>query len=385
MPDNIKIMISSRCKDKVKFNGVEVEMSELRKKIKDEIQAEKLFGEHDLFEVWINEDAPPQEGSSTAWDVCMEQVDKANVLLVLFNGNAGWSKEPGGIGICHAEMSRAMEREPAKVRCIKLPLPDPNDPNAIPLDSDTAARNDRFFTYIEQQGLFAMTVPGTVDDLISLVKETLHDVLLNMAEMSKREARKGKFFLGEALSWSNKDFLTRKDHMEKVMRDFLIKKTGTVRKNSQVNNDPLLIEMKSRMLFSIIHAVPASLSTAAARELVGRPFLNDHKFFPEMENKNEVGPFHFIGCYKKASETQALNLIGHPDVTVINAPFGIYLADLVQFIQVVFLNDCRDSTSTRNAMQRFFDWISQSNESQNIVLRAEKRKKIIKTVYEVSQ
>ena len=54
-----------------------------------ELEAAELFGQR-LFQVWINEDAPPASGDD-GWDACMKQVDDADVVLVLYNGNAGWT------------------------------------------------------------------------------------------------------------------------------------------------------------------------------------------------------------------------------------------------------------------------------------------------------
>ena len=43
MDDLIKIMISSCCKDKIKIDGEEREYSYLKDKIKEEVEAVKLF------------------------------------------------------------------------------------------------------------------------------------------------------------------------------------------------------------------------------------------------------------------------------------------------------------------------------------------------------
>jgi hypothetical protein len=43
-----------------------------------------------------------------------------------------------------------------------------------------------------------------------------------------------------------------------------------------------------------------------------------------------------------------------PDATVVSAPFGIYVVDPVQSIQLVLVAQCRDETSTRLGVQGFF-------------------------------
>ena len=58
MPNKIKVMISSRCNDPVQLDGKSKIFTDLRKRIKQEVEKARLFSQ-ELFEVWINEDAPP--------------------------------------------------------------------------------------------------------------------------------------------------------------------------------------------------------------------------------------------------------------------------------------------------------------------------------------
>ena len=78
-------------------------------------------------------------------------------------------------------------------------------------------------------------------------------------------------------------------------------------------------------------------------------------------------------------------MLGFPDATVVTPTFGVYVADSVQMIQLVFLANCRDRTSTRHAVQRFFDWIERSGESDYLVERAKSRKKIVKAIAEANR
>jgi hypothetical protein len=93
-----------------------------------------------------------------------------------------------------------------------------------------------------------------------------------------------------------------------------------------------------------------------------------------------VGPVHVIGCHRVPTESQARSLLGFPDATIVNAPFGIYVADDVQKVQFVLLSNCRDETSTRQALQRFLDWLDQAGESSDLLKRAGSRKKIVATI-----
>lgn len=94
-----------------------------------------------------------------------------------------------------------------------------------------------------------------------------------------------------------------------------------------------------------VHAIPAATSLEAAREMVGRPFLSDHVHL--VVAPKAQGPVHVIACHRGATEKQATDLLGFPDVKVIDTTFGICLVDPVEHIQLALLADCRDGTIMR--------------------------------------
>ena len=111
-------MISSRCNDPFPA-GAATTLTDIRRELKKEIEAVEIFGKK-VFEVWINEDAPPKGGTWDSWDVCLEAVADCDILLVVSNGNAGWAKGAGEVGICHAELMAGLSRSPGKVSLISL-------------------------------------------------------------------------------------------------------------------------------------------------------------------------------------------------------------------------------------------------------------------------
>lgn len=143
----IKVMLSSRCNDRFPADSDQT-LSNIREQLKREIEGTKLFGKQ-VFEVWINEDAPPADGMQDSWDACLQAVRDCDVLLVLSNGNAGWASGDGDIGICHAEYMEGLATTRGKVRFIAMPN--------IPIDDGReaeAARNQRFQAFIAQQTPF---------------------------------------------------------------------------------------------------------------------------------------------------------------------------------------------------------------------------------------
>ena len=127
------------------------------------------------------------------------------------------------------------------------------------------------------------------------------------------------------------------------------------------------------------NAIPATLSIGAAREMVGQPFLKDHLLVPVLTGKR-TGPIHVIGCHKSVTEAQATKLLGFPDAEVVVPPFGVYVADNIQKIQLIFLKNCRDESTTRHNVQRFFEWLEQNSEDKLLAKRAASRAKIIRTI-----
>src|ERR1700730_9433440 len=118
-PKKIRVMISSRCLDEISFQGKRASLSDVRKALKVDLENKQLLGS-ELFDVWINEDAPPAPGTDDSWEACMRQVRNADIILVLYNGVSGWAESSGEIGICHAELQTALAETPGKVRLIEL-------------------------------------------------------------------------------------------------------------------------------------------------------------------------------------------------------------------------------------------------------------------------
>jgi len=58
----------------------------------------------------------------------------------------------------------------------------------------------------------------------------------------------------------------------------------------------------------------------------------------------------------------------------------ISTADGIQRIQMLFLANCRDVTSTRSAITEMFQWLEQSDQEKDVVRRAISRKKILAVI-----
>jgi len=361
----IRVMISSRCNDLFPLAPAKGQqtLSGIRAELKQEIEDATVVGQK-LFEVWINEDSAPAPATSDSWETCMEQVRACDVLIVLSNGNAGWAKAGSDVGICHAEYSEGLSVARGKVWLISLG-------DIPPGTGDQGKRNRRFQEYVATQTAFRGGTVQTVKALKERVKQALADAVLTLTRRGVQDARSHRFDMGHALDWSRLGLRERKDAMEAVLIKALVERKGT-----KTATGGVAVKIASSNVLVACHAIPATLSVAAARELVGQPFLRDHEHASSLVS-GVGGPLHVIACHKSATETQAMGMLGFPDATIVNGPFGVYVADPVQKVQFAFLVNCRDETRTRHAAQRFFEWLQQSSEDGPLAKRAAARARIV--------
>jgi hypothetical protein len=359
-------MISSRCNDLCPAKGGTTTLTDIRKKLKQQIELVSPFGKQ-LFEVWINEETPPTGGSWSSWDVCLNAVKDCDILLALSNGNAGWAKSAGDIGICHAELMTGLSEGPGKVWLISL--------GNVPIDSsEQGERNRRFQEFVALQNLFRGAEVKTIAELEQRVKEALNEALLTLVQRGVRESSRGRYYSGQALDWTRLNFANRQREMLKVLREAVLQRSSATEDSGNV-----FVSLGSAEVLFVLHAIPAAIGVPAARELVGQPFLQDHTLHG-LFVRRRVGPMHVIACHRSATEAQATKLLGFPDATVVNAPFGIYVADNVQKVQFAFVCNCRDDATTRHGVQRFFDWLEQTGEGALLASRAASRARIVKAI-----
>ena len=210
-----------------------------------------------------------------------------------------------------------------------------------------------------------------IEEILEQVRQTIRDSLVEFVRRGVREASRGHYHTGQALDWSRLSFSERSKEIINVLKEAIRQKTG------QEKMEELYVELSNSKLLTIVSAIPAAFSIAAAREIAGLPFLEDHLHMEQLK-RGVVGPIHIVGYHKGVTERQALSFLGYPDSTVVVTPFGIYAADEVQNIQLVLISNCRDETTTRHGVQRFFDWIEQTGEDQYLLKMAESRKQIVR-------
>ena len=365
----LRVMISSRCNDPFPAKPKGRALSDIRRGLKEELESLEIFGKP-VIEVWINEEAPPQGGTWDSWDTCLQAVNDCDILVALTNGNAGWAQQGGDIGICHAELMIGLSRAPGKVRLISLG-------DIAIAKTPEGDRNRRFQEYVKSQSLFRGGTVSSEDELKARAKEAIHHALIALAQGGVREASKGRFHSGQALDWTRLDFKARQAEMRRVLRDVMRQRV-----NSSDDGGHVFVRFGDVDVLCVPDAIPAALTIAAAKEMVGQPFLHDHEL-SDLVNKHKGrrgGPVHVIGCHKTATEAQATKLLGFPDATVVSTPFGVFVADNVQKVQFAFIVNCRDDSTTRHGAQRFFEWLAQTGEERLVADRAKARARIIAAI-----
>jgi hypothetical protein len=99
-----------------------------------------------------------------------------------------------------------------------------------------------------------------------------------------------------------------------------------------------------------------------------------------LDDEAMAGPVHLIACHRGATESQSLKHLGFPDATVVSTRSWVYVADEVQKIQIVFLANCRDETTTNLALQGFFEWLAEVQEEMRLSARAAARSRIVRAI-----
>jgi hypothetical protein len=359
----IKIMISSRCNDPFPLSSKSgVKLSDVRVKLKREVEASVVLGERP-YEIWIHEKAT-EDAELDSWDECLRQAHECDIFIVLYNGNAGWTGAPSAtVGICQEEFNTAYSQAPGKVFIVNIYEPGSNKVPSRPADKE-------FQRLIEGQHRLGRIVkdPSGLD---SEIRRTIVDATVKMVQRGVTEANRGKGYLGPALEWNRQNYSQRQASMIAAMRSALKPAVS----DKQADTCTAIVD--GAPIFFHLGAVPDSISIATAREMVGQPHLADHVWIGPL-TKADGGPVHVIACHKGVTEAQAQRMLGFPNATVVNAPFGVYVLDPIQAIQLVLISNCSDETETRHGVQRFLAWLPQAEQSEALVRFAKKRKEVVR-------
>jgi len=203
------------------------------------------------------------------------------------------------------------------------------------------------------------------DKIITQIKKKLLLSIATSIDLLKSHSRSSNTF-ESTLDWSKLSYNQRIKEMEDQLE--------ASHKDEEGFNDIIML----------YHAIPDHMSVADARNRINRPFLEEYNLLEEYEGLDK-GMIHMIAVYGSATEIQAKNLVGYPDLTVIKGPFGFYLWDKIRHIQIFFLSKCINPETIRSRINEVRNWIKASKELNNIRQRAEGRYKINLTIKEMQK
>lgn len=378
----IKVMISSRNNDPIPSRGGRtVSLLDVRRELWSTLEAESFCGQK-ILKVWINEEAGGLSGGVSTWEDCRKALENNHIVVVIYNGEAGWSFKDRGNGICHEEVKYTHDHFPSKLCLIDVSKAYATVRPAGPDDTKREERNRDFAAFITDLQ-FWMRRADDDEDLKEKVRFAVADKVSELAIAGSR-GRKGRYFFGSPLDWSRLSYQERKEQIEKTLIEVLDTQYDLQPPAPEANaeDEPrgMVWTVPGGPLLLLVHGVPSSFSIAEARELVGRPYLLDHTSLAARGDGDLAGPVHLIACHKNCTESQIFSFMGHPDVYIVQAPFGFFAADLSSFAQTFFLTDCRDRSDTSWALKEMFDWIAKAAEQDEIVARARSRQRILKAV-----
>jgi hypothetical protein len=364
----MKILISSRNNDRIVINNNTGDtLSEIRLYIKEEIEAFK-FLDRDFFDIRINENFGA-DADLDSYNACLKEVRDSDFFISLYNGAAGWALPGIPIGICHEELSTALEVSRLKTAIIDIS----KFFKIEPANNEERLRNEEFENFIKAQNRFYNPLKlskanensdGFKKELVSLIKNTIYNHLGKRIKFSNTYF---KFSEGNkrALDWKKLKYEERDKQITHELNEIL-----------QANVSFNEVVWKP---FSI----PDNMSVEDARFFAVRPFLFDQNFISKPQEKGKkLGPLHFIGVYGKATEIQVKNLIGFPDITVIKEEFGFYVWEQNTHVQLVFLTECKTREAISAKFILFNNWCQSSGEFDSILRRAKARYYILNAMNE---
>jgi hypothetical protein len=354
----IRIFLSSRCNTILNIAGNEISMLDVRRSIKDALEAELILTNR-AFDVYTNESNYSGQGNGVqnSYEECFKALKASNLIVILYTGEAGWVPVDSNMGICHQEFehsSRFFSSLTLNINLKKYRIGDPQ-------------RFDQIFD--EQISRVNSTTPdaSSPEQLKERIMEIINDFIKEKVHESIASYKSQVATTPvdrPSIDWSHFTYSERVDEITKALNESL--SDQSIQMNKQYNK---------------VWAIPDNMSVADARNLIGRPFNHEIKDFQAV-SKKEAGVVHIIGVYGSATETQVKNMLGFPDVAVNKGKFGFYLWEKTSHIQMVFLVKCINRNAISHQLTLFYQWLESTNERVALLDRAKRRFKILKTMHE---
>jgi len=371
----IRVMLSSRSMSSVFSSSVT--LTDVRKRLQAHLHAlrwssadaREAHHTDPIFDVWIHEPAT-EDASRNTFELSLREIQRADIILVLYTGEAGSANDDEQIGICHAELREALARRGDVVHLIELQ----------PLATTTLPRDLAFRDYIAGLSLFHTMVKNEAELQVAAVR-LVHKAVAELVHRGASGGRRRDH--GHAMNWSRLDLTARQSAMRQALAKALDVQ-GDSKSAADRDTQVCRVELAGVPLACRLDAIPDALTVAAARERVGQPFLRDHLHVAHLDDDLH-GIVHIIACHRGVTERQASAMLGTPDAIAVASDFGVYAADHVQQIQLFFLAQCMDESAIGVAVRRLNQWLAETGEIERVVARARGRRRILTAVVEAGR
>jgi G:T-mismatch repair DNA endonuclease (very short patch repair protein) len=358
----IKVFISSKVTPV--FEGLtetDYTLEKLRKFVKAELEKERFLDEK-IFDVIINEDGFEADFTQDAFNACLKKVSEADVIIILYNGDAGWAPDRKRYvnGICHEEYLTAVNNHPGMTFGIDISGHFTKAKyNLYQLERNKSFQEDVKSIYRFKEYSTAKNAADLQNYILKLIKANIKSSS-ERAFKAKKQMDLSNTIFGKTLDWSKLNYKQRVteliDVSKTVFKDFNPFKEIIVEHN----------------------VVPDNMSVSDARNYIKRPFLYEQETIKN--SKLKKGVVHLISIYGNATETQLKNLVGHPDLSVIKTEFGYYLWEQSTHIQIFFLINCKNPNTIKTRVQQVEIWLISSKEITKIQQRSSARFSILKAI-----
>lgn len=361
----IKIFLSSKVTPV--FEDIDVpdySLEKLRKFIKSEFEGIKFLDEK-IFSIVTNEEGFESSFTTDAFDTCIENIKKCDLIIILYNGDAGWAPDgdKSANGICHEEYITAIQELPSVTRGINIS----SYFKSVKYSKEQKARNKKFDDDINSYYRFLeYSTAKTKDEIELYIKDLISGYIrtaLESAFKAQKEVDAVKTVFGKTLDWTKLTYNQRSEE---------------IKLHSQ--NSLASIFTKTICKF---HAIPDNMSISDARNEMGRPFLYEHELLAKTSLKS--GVIHFVSVYGTCTETQIKNLIGFPDITIIKGSFGFYCWVQSTQIQLFFITKCINPSLFGTRKSQIENWLNSTKEKDNIKKRAKARFSILEAIVKAQQ
>lgn len=365
----LSIFLSSRNNDCFVIDGMVYDsLTTVRLSLQKNLESQLLLGERFL-SVRINESFAT-DTSEDSYKTCITETQKADLVIVLYNGSAGWAPPGVTMGICHAELEAALLVSNKKTAIIDIS----DYFELTTIDPIEIKRNKAFQDYVKMLNKFINPLKltpkkrnkdGFIESLTNSIKAIITNHLAKRVEHSNHYYALSKTNT-VALSWKKMKYDDRAKAIENVLSEL-------------VDSSPYFADC-----FTKSHPVPDKMSIDEARKFTGRPFLYDQdEILLKKKGKASkllAGPIHFIGVYETATEGQVKSIVGYPDISVIKEDFGYYLWEQNTHIQLVFLTECYTPDAIRTKYILFENWANSTSELERMLSRAKARYHILASI-----